>query len=142
MPHTDVIPTSASIASTGLGVRYIGEYVYAFSGAFQATGSEQTMFDFTTGSGFIVATLTMTAPIKFTTGDVTNGITRGWQLNFNSQTVGLYKADSVSEDMPAQTEVQILIPPLTTVVLICIDDSTVANFFGTANLTGRVYGAV
>ena len=142
MPHTDVIHTSASIASTGLGIRYIGDRCYAFSGTFGAANTTQTLFNFTTGSGYIVATLTMTAPIRFTTGNITAGVTRGFQLDFNSQTVGLYKAESNEEDMPTYIEVQILIPPFTAVVLTCIDHTNDATYVGTANITGRVYGAV
>ena len=142
MTEADVIQPSASIASTGKGIRYIGkDHCYAFSGTFAALDSAQTMFDFTaTGSGYIVATLTMTAPVDFG-ANVDNGIIRGLQLNFNGQTVGLYKVDSVSADMPSDTEVQILIPPLTAVILKCIDNATHADFLGTANITGRVYGA-
>jgi len=141
MTHTDVIPTSASIASTGLGIRYIGkDHCYALSGAVAASQSQQILFDFTTGSGYIVATLTLTAPIRFDT-DIVNGFMRGWQLNFNSQTVGLYKADTADEDMQAYVEAQILIPPFTAVVLTSFDSASTANYLGTANLTGRVYGA-
>jgi len=139
MPHTDVIPTSASTASTGLGIRYIGQHCYAFSGAFGAATSTQTMFDFTSGSGYIVATLTMTAPVKM--ADIGLGYYRGWQLDFNSQTVGLYKAESSTEDMPTFIEVQILIPPFTAVVFTCIDGGDNPTALGTANITGRVYGA-
>ena len=111
MPETDTIPVSASIASTGLGIRYIGDHAYAYSGTFVASTSEQTVLDFTTGSGYIVATLTLTAPIDMTA--VQDGSFRGYQLDFNGQTVGLYKVESVSEDMPSNTETQILIPPFT-----------------------------
>ena len=118
----------------------VGNHVYAYSGGVAALDSSQTVFDFTSpGSGYIVATLTMTAPIKMTTDDITNGLTRGWQLDFNSQTVGLYKADTVSEDMPSMIDAQILIPPFTAVVLTCVDDSPDATYFGTANITGRIY---
>ena len=133
------IQPSASVAATGLGIRYIGNHCYSFSGAVSGLDSEQTLFDFTSGSGYIVATLTMTAPIKM--GDVTDGITRGWQLNFNGVTVGLYKTDTVQEDMPTEIEVQILIPPFTQVVLISRDNVSASTFLGTANITGRVYGA-
>ena len=54
MPETDTIPVSASIASTGTGIRYIGDYAYAYSGIVQASGSDTTALDFTTGSGVIV----------------------------------------------------------------------------------------
>ena len=141
MTEADVIQPSASIASPGLGLRYIGkDHCYAFSGAIAAATATQTMFDFTsTGSGYIVATLTMTAPIKM--ADLSLGYYRNWQLDFNSQTVGLYKTESSTEDMPTFIEVQILIPPLTAVILTCVDSGDNATALGTANMTGRVYGA-
>ena len=139
MTEADDIQPSASIASPGFGLRYIGQHCYAFSGAVAALDSEQTVLDFTTGSGYIVATLTMTAPINMAA--ITAGIIRGYQLDFNGQTVGLYKTESAQEDMPTDTEVQILIPPFTAVVLTCIDSDANAAYLGTVNITGRVYGA-
>jgi len=138
------VQPSASVAATGLGIRYIGkDYCYAFSGAFAASNTDQTLLDFTTGnSGYIVATLTLTPPIRMLAAGISGGYPRGWQLNFNSQTIGLYKADSAQQDMPTVVEVQILIPPLTNVVLTSVDSGSDANYSGTAHLTGRVYGAV
>ena len=142
MTEADVIQPSASIASPGLGIRYIGkEHCYAFSGAVAALDSEQTVLEFDSQSGYIVATLTMTAPIRMTAADIVTGVIRGYQLNFNGQTVGLYKVDSIQEDMPTVIEAQILIPPFTAVVFTCIDSATNADYLGTANITGRVYGA-
>ena len=56
MPETDTIPVSASVASTGKGIRYIGDYAWALSGDI-ATSSTAYIehLAFTTGSGFIVA---------------------------------------------------------------------------------------
>ena len=142
MTEADDIQPSASIASPGLGIRYIGkDHCYAFSGGVAAANTEQTVLDFTTGSGYIVATLTMTAPIEMVAADIISGQIRGYELNFNSQTVGMYKVDSISEDMPTIIEAQILIPPFTAVTLTCIDANNDAGKSGTANLTGRVYGA-
>ena len=124
---------------TGTDIHYIGDRCFAFSGAFAQQNTTQTLFDFTTKNSFIVATLTMTAPIRMTAGGIIAGVVRGYQLDFNSQTVGLYKADSGAEDMPSDTEVQILIPPFTAVALSCIDDNTNATYSGTANITGTVH---
>ena len=131
----------ATFLAPNQGLSIVGSHCYAFSGAFGRSSSEQTLLDFNNGSGYIVATLTMTAPINFTSGNIANGSVRGWKLSFNNQTVGLYKADADPEDMPTEIEVQILIPPLTAVVLTCIDSGNDASYLGTANLTGRVYDA-
>ena len=56
MPETDTIPVSASVASTGTGIRYIGDYAYAYSGVISVVdGNETELLGFTTGSGVIVA---------------------------------------------------------------------------------------
>ena len=142
MTDADVIQPSASIASTGLGIRYIGkDHCYAFSGTFPALDSTQTVFDFDSGSGYIVATLTMTAPVKMAAAGITDGAYRGYNLAFNSQTVFRAKLETDNEDMPSLLEAQILIPPFTAVVLTCVDHSTKADYLGTSHLTGRVYGA-
>ena len=123
----------------GTSLNYIGNHCHAESGAVSALDSEQTVLSFTTSSDYIVATFTMTAPIRMTSSDITNGVDRGWQLNFNGQTVGLYKSDSGPETMPTMIEAQILIPPYTAVVLTCVDSVDSSDFLGTANITGRVY---
>jgi len=125
-------------SSTGTSLNYIGDHCHAESGPFAASTSIQTLFNFTTSGDYIVATLTMTAPIAMT-GDIINGKIRGFQLSFNGQAVGLYKVESDAEDMPTMIEARILIPPFTAVTLTCIDSATSATYSGTANITGRVY---
>ena len=129
-------PASGS-SVVGKGLSIIGRHCYASSGAVASLNSTQTIFNFTTGSGYIVATLTMTAPIRMAV--VGDGKARNYQLDFNGQTVGLYMVEAISEDMPSDAEVQILIPPFTAVVLTCYDSATSANHLGTANITGRIY---
>ena len=43
MPETDTIPVSASVASTGTGIRYIGDNAYAISGQI-GVGTGQNTF--------------------------------------------------------------------------------------------------
>ena len=129
----------ATFLAPSKGLSITGSHCYAFSGAVAASGSEQTLLDFTTGNGYIVATLTLTAPIRYAA--ITGGYIRGWELKFNGQTVGMYKADTDAEDMPTMLEAQILIPPVTAVILTCTDNAGSSLYLGTANLTGRVYDA-
>ena len=134
------VGAEGGFTGTAKALDIIGNHVYAFSGAFVASTSAQTMFSFTSpGSGYIVATLTLTAPIDMAAANIGGGSIRGYQLDFNGQTVGLYKVESVSEDMPSDTETQILIPPFTAVILTCVDNDNAAGRFGTANITGRIY---
>jgi len=135
-----ILGVGNSFTGPAQALEMAGDHCYAYSGPFEASTSLQTLFNFTSpGSGYIVATLTMTAPIQMATGEIGNGYIRGYQLDFNSQTVGLYKVESGEEEMPTYIEAQILIPPFTAVVLTCIDNGNGASFLGTANITGRIY---
>ena len=130
---------SGGTAGIGQSLNYIGDHCHAESGPIAGADSEQTVLNFTTSSDYIVATLTLTGPIRMTSANIGSGLIRGYQLNFNGQTVGLYKVDPAQEDMPTVVEVHILIPAYTAVVLTCIDSADDSSFSGTANITGRVY---
>ena len=129
----------ATFLAPSKGLSITGSHCYAFSGSVAALNSIQTLLNFTTSNNYIVATLTMTAPFKMAAASLVDGRIRGFQLDFNGQTVGMYKVDSQQEDMPSVVEAQILIPPFTAVVLTCVDDSAAATYVGTANITGRIY---
>ena len=59
MPETDTIPVSASIASTGTGLRYVSDWVYAYSELTTINDTNtHTLLDFTSGSGIIIAQAT------------------------------------------------------------------------------------
>ena len=55
------VPPEASVASTGKGIRYVGNWAYAHSGSVTnvdtGAAAQTTILDFTSGSGFIVAKL-------------------------------------------------------------------------------------
>ena len=57
---TEAVPANASVASTGLGIRYIGEHAYALSGIERDAGTggaNTTLLNFTSGAGYIRGTL-------------------------------------------------------------------------------------
>jgi hypothetical protein len=134
-----ILGAGNAFTGTAQALEIIGDHCYALSGSFAQLTSEQTLFNFTSGNYYVVATLTLTAPIFMDSTNIVSGGVRGWQLDFNGQPVGLYKAESDQEDMPTMIEAQILIPPFTAVTLVCIDNVNNANFLGTANITGRIY---
>jgi len=53
------VQPSASVAATGLGLRYIGsgeyQHAYGYSGEIVLNNSTASQFEFTTGSGYVVA---------------------------------------------------------------------------------------
>jgi len=141
MPHTDVTPTSASIASIGTSIRYIGDRVYAYSGGKQVAGGSQVLhLDFTSGSGIIVGELMFSGPCL--PGNLPTGQTTLFRIKFNNVIVNLIKVETVSEDMPSILVMPIVIPPVTRVVIQAENGDSTANMVTSCNLTGRVYGAV
>ena len=141
MPHTDTTPVSASVASIGTSIRYVGNWVYAYSGGKQVNGGAQVLhLDFTSGSGIIVGQFMFSGPClpaNLPTGQVTL-----FRIKFNNEIVNLIKVETVSEDMPSILVMPIVIPPVTHVVIQAENGDSTANMVTSCNLTGRVYGAV
>ena len=143
MPQTDVIPTSASIASTGLNLRYIGNWVYGYSGTFLANGdNNQTVFEFTSGSGAIVGEFECMGAVDATNKDlIANGKHTAYTLSFNDVAVSILKISTTDEDMPSKVFQKVIIPPFTEVKLIVLSSGGSSTEKTTATFTGRVYGA-
>tara|TARA_Y100000310_G_scaffold306919_1_gene348493 strand:- start:296 stop:724 length:429 start_codon:yes stop_codon:yes gene_type:complete len=141
MMKAEPLPPDASVASTGLGIRYVGEHAWAASGEVTVTAgtSPITMLDFTTGSGYIIANIDFTL-------DQTNlsaSAKWGWLIKLNDQTVLNYLTEVAStrgnNDVDAT---KLLIPPFTRFVAQCQspDDANDVDF--TVTMAGRVYGAI
>jgi len=141
MPHTDVIPTSAGVASTGKGIRYIGNWAYAYSGSYEATTAAQTVLDFTTGSGFIYGKIELFAGTNFASPG--NGTQTTGKVTFNGEVINVLKNVSKypSEGQGNSGTCRVVIPPLTSVVIeIDSNEDTPAELCHVI-FTGRVYGA-
>ena len=137
MPHTDVTPTSASIASPGLGIRYIGGHCYAYSGTVDVDATETDLLNFTSGSGYIVARWLPQYMVAAHVGDDFRFV-----VYFNNQIVAsLIMAAAADRDAFYPGVVHLVIPPFTEVKATA-DNATqnVARLVG-GILTGRVYGA-
>ena len=139
MPETDTIPVSASVASTGLGIRYIGDYAYAYSGQVTASTSKQTVIETTSGKGIIVCRIQFNGfNHENVPGDGVNGMAT---ISFNDINVSILRSESGQEDAPYSVYEKFVIPPFTKVKVTVDADSTSASYFGSVNLVGRVYGA-
>ena len=109
MTDTDTIPVSASIASTGKGIRYIGDYAYAYSGVITSAGAgsaDTTYLLFTTGSGLIVG------QIRISNADSGNGERFG-QILLNDIVVIDLKSDTAPDWSSSVYPLDIIIPPFT-----------------------------
>jgi len=137
------IQPSASVAATGLGLRYIGEHCYAMSGAFGSNTGNQTVLDFTTGSGYIVGTFQCNGAIHNVTADAGN--TSVYKFAFNNIAVAKIKLETDLESgergTPSQANFKILIPPFTNVVVHLDNSETDSDELNTITFVGRVYGA-
>jgi len=126
------VQPNASVAATGLGIRYIGDYCYAYSGLSNTTGSIVNYLDFTSGAGFIRAKIQ-----PFYRGDSSNNLS--YIISFNGiEVFGLEL--TASRDYSPYEKVLLIIPPFT-VVTVSIRNLSGGTDAAGVSLTGRVYGA-
>ena len=134
MPETDTIPVSASITSTGFGIRYIGNWAYALSGAVACDNTQTTLLDFTTGSGIIRAQL------DFGTGSVSSRDMK-WQVFLNDIEVYSYVSSGTNQaGANPQNTLHIILPPLTKVQVTSENETDTNTENQYCVLSGRVYG--
>ena len=131
----EAVPSNASVASTGKGLRYIGkEWVYAYSGAVDANNDETDLINSTSGAGVIVGEVNFNY-LELATEDFT------FTLYLNDMVIYAYTKDQTKDASPGNWFPKIIIPPLTKVKITAqnITDSTAREM--AVALTGRVYDA-
>ena len=134
MTEADVIQPSASIASTGKSIRYIGNWAYAYSGAVDANNDETDLINTTSGAGIIVGEVNFNY-LEVATEDFT------FTLYLNDMVIYAYTKDQAKDASPGNWFPKIIIPPLTKVKITAQNiTDTEAREMAVA-LTGRVYGA-
>jgi len=135
MPHTDVIPTSASTASVGKGIRYIGNWAYAYSGPVGVPNSETILLDTVSGSGILKAII----QLAYGTPDSDN---MQYKIYFNDLIVMQFSMSGAVDVGNWQTMLyNFIIPPLTKIKVTAQNTTSVTERIQTATITGRVYGA-
>ena len=135
MPQTDTIPVSASIASTGTGIRYIEDWAYALSGEVDTPGqnTDVTLLDFTSGSGLIFS--------KFLFGvfsESNNNIS--FSVKFNGAVVMGYTVSGAIGDAQSSNYLPLIIPPFTRVECIGRNLESASAIPILCSIAGRVYG--
>jgi len=139
MAMAESLPPDASTASTGLGLRYIGDkHCYAYSGEVIVANATVTCLDFISGAGYIMANFTQ----SLDAGALGQGQVIGFTIELNGVAVCVFeervRSFSGEESIGLQTY-KFLIPPLTLVTTKgYTDDGSNNPFFHT--ITGRVYG--
>jgi len=110
MAKAEGIPPTASVASAGPGLRYIGEHCYAYSGTQTTDGSnwsaDTVLLDFTSGTGFL--------KVKFNMAhDMITGNNLFMKILLNEVTVVNFKSDGNPPHQPELINYRLLIPPFT-----------------------------
>ena len=138
MLEAEGIPPTASVASVGKSLRYLGEHCYAYSGLYAASQTAQTVLDFTTGAGYIVATFQLNGNVDDDSGGFVGAFS---VISFNEITIAVIKTASSAEDSPTTVAIPLVVPPFTRLQA-SIDSSTdSADAWGSLIFTGRVYDA-
>ena len=135
------VQPEASVVQTGLGIRYVGEHVYAFSGSYEANNAAQTVLDFDSGSGYIVGTIELFAGTQFASPGAGTQTTA--QVTFNGDVINVLKNVSKypSDGGQGSGKCKVIIPPFTNVVIKIDSNEDNVNELCHVILTGRVYGA-
>lgn len=140
MAKAEGIPPTASVASLGFGIQYIGNHIYGASGEINTNNNVLTALEFTSGSGYILAFIYW--GVDITDFDTDKNV--GLEIKLNDllfyQTRGQLSASGDWDGIVGNIKVEFLIPPFTPVK---IEVSTnQANTVGqTILISGRVYDA-
>jgi len=137
MAEAEGLPPTASVASVGPGIRYIGRHCYALSGEILVNNNTVTMLEFTTGDGYIIASFSYGIDQNASLGGSKligftvklNDIKVFQQVSQTSATLQLIDFDP---------NYKILIPAFTN-VLIESETTNAGNVPTYAMLAGRVY---
>jgi len=126
MPEGIPYASSNVIAGAGLELNYVGDYVYAYSGTIQATQSEDTSLEFTTGNKLIVGSMTVSGGIENNGGGVAVGTVSAFTLTLNGVEIARVKTSTAgtSPDNPSLENFPLVIPPYTLVKVTVFSSST------------------
>ena len=128
------VQPSASVAATGLGIRYIGGYVYAYSGSLNSDGTNDVQqLLFTSGSGIIVGT------INWNRNDNSNDDSLQRILLNGTQLLGFYVSGGTTA--PDRNPLPIIIPPFSKVDVRFSRVGGSETIASMCSIIGRVYGA-
>ena len=126
---------TATYAGPQLGITYLGEHAYAYSGLHDsgASSAEVIFLDFSTGSEYIVGKFQF-----FYATDTVQGSDMIYRIKLNDQIISQYiDIEDIRMAGDPHQPIPIVIPPLTHVVI------TVASIAGAQQqatmFTGRVY---
>jgi len=139
MEEAEGIPPTASVASVGPGINYIGQHIYAYNTT-TITTTPTVLLAFTTGAGYIVARIFLYGGVSFdSVSELASGDTSGLKIKLNEVIIGFIKTDSGQEDMAIPAYYDVILPPFTKVECEFMSVSTQSAYLAAVSITGRVY---
>ena len=130
----DPVQPEASVVQTGLGLKYIGEHAFGYSGTVSVSDSELDLLSFDSGSGYIVAKIMFNYA-----AESSNNFT--YRIRINGEVVQLYIVDHTLQYTEPDNTIHLIIPPFTTVRCTAKNDTGDSGRLQICSLIGRVYGA-
>jgi len=128
------IGSNAIFSGTGLGITYIADRLYGYSGNVTADNTERDLLNFNTGKGYTVAT------VRFMLASTTSADFR-FIVYFNGSLILSDVSGGSAGESHALGNYHIIIPPLTHVRMTA-DNVSSSDSVGTdCMITGRVYDA-
>ncbi len=130
------VQPNASVAATGLGIRYIGkDHCYAYSGKIASSAADFVpLLSFTTGSGLI----DFEWEYDYSSNSGDNAV---YTLEFNDLTIASIFVNGGTVSPSDERRHRIIIPPFTKVLFQAKNQSNNETIFFHARMSGRVYGA-
>jgi len=137
MAEAEGIPPTASVASAGPGIRYAGNWAYAYAGEFSEITTPQLVLDFTTGAGIIFGELQFNSFVGQT--DPNAGSRGTCAITINDEPMGIIKAAASSDTTPSSVKQKLILPPFTHFTATIDASSVSATNKASVIFTGRVY---
>ena len=133
-------PVGGSFTGASLGLEYVLDRCYAYSGTQDPSNAEQTLLEFKTGNKLIVGSLTCVGPVPNNGAGVASGGISAFTLTFNGGEITRMKVDTLQEDQAAQQTVPLVIPSYTEVKLVVLSNVTSAdNGLTSAIVVGQTF---
>jgi len=136
MAEAEGIPPTASVASVGPNLRYVGQFAYGYSGRIAVGNSEILLMDFITGSGLITAKVQF-----FYAVDTSQNPNFAYTIKINGAVVSKYVVNGSSTYTSANNPVFLVIPPESHIELIAQNVEDSSTLTQSALITGKVHGA-
>ena len=131
----EIVQPEASVVQAGLGLRYVGDWAYSYSGVIAlASGDYTNLLDFTTGAGVINSNFEQSGNWDALGNDYLE-----WDIYFNEVQV-FHLKENHGDTAISDAKACFIIPPSTQVrvEMRTAGGSATPNWI--ANMTGRVYG--